>query len=72
MKPAQRKPTNWKQSLATFFLLAGTVTLTACGGGGSSSISTIGSSIGATGSSGSSSCVNQGNQETAMTETIRC
>ena len=34
MKPAQRKPTNWKQSLATFFLLAGTVTLTACGGGG--------------------------------------
>jgi len=37
MKPAQRKKTNWKQSLATFFLLAGTVTLTACGGGGSSS-----------------------------------
>jgi hypothetical protein len=34
MKPAQRKKTNWKQSLATFFLLAGTVTLTACGGGG--------------------------------------
>jgi hypothetical protein len=34
MKPAQRKKTTWKQSLATFFLLAGTVTLTACGGGG--------------------------------------
>ena len=34
MKPAKRKNTNWKQSLATFFVLAGTITLTACGGGG--------------------------------------
>ena len=34
MKPAKRKKTNWKQSLATFFVLAGTITLTACGGGG--------------------------------------
>ena len=34
MKPAKRKKINWKQSLATFFVLAGTITLTACGGGG--------------------------------------
>ena len=34
MKPAKRKNTNWKQSLATFFVLVGTITLTACGGGG--------------------------------------
>ena len=36
MKPAKRKNTNWKQSLATFFLLAGTITLTPCGSGGDS------------------------------------
>ncbi len=34
MKPAKRKNTNWKQSLATFFVLAGTSPLAACGGGG--------------------------------------
>ena len=33
MKPAKRKKANWKQSLATLFLLAGTITLTACSGG---------------------------------------
>ena len=34
MNPAKRKNTNWKQSLATFFVLTGTIILTACGGGG--------------------------------------